>query len=199
VAKTDIPGYRTGCCRYLLAERHAEARVPDPDHWNASMLLRWVLTRDSGAVLSMVDHYGGWLVEDDNVTRIRPQTWDDVLRDFCIDDSLPQEEKAREAVVKAELFLIPAQEEIRSSLRRGDIEGWARPNGSGDLLKIESIQWAGLRFRSHDGHDIAVPVLTARKTRCPCRGHSPTTCPVRYRRPAGRRCGPTRCSLLSKP
>jgi hypothetical protein len=122
------------------------------------MLLRWVLTRDRGAVLLMVEHYGGRLVDGKNVTRIRPQTWDDVLRNYCIDDSLPKEERGREALAKAKLFLIPAREEIYSSLRRGDIEGWARPNGSGDIVKIEPIQWAGLRFRAHDGHDIAVPV-----------------------------------------
>ena len=132
--------------------------MPDRDHWSASMLLCWVLTRDSNVVLSMVDHYGGWLVEGDNVTRTRPQSWDDVLRRYSIDDSLPPEEKAVEAVVKAELFVIPAWNEIYSSLRRGKIDSWARPNGSGDIVKIEPIQWAGLRFRIHNGHDIAVPV-----------------------------------------
>ncbi len=122
------------------------------------MLLRWVLTRDSSAVLSMVNDYGGWWIAGDNVTRIQPHTWDDVIRDFCIDDSLPKKEKATAAVVKAELFVIPARNEIHSALRRGEIDCWARPNGSGDIVKIEPVQWAGLRFRTHDGHDIAVPV-----------------------------------------
>jgi hypothetical protein len=48
--------------------------------------------------------------------------------------------------------------EIYSSLRRGDIDAWARPNGSGDFVKITPMQWAGLRFRAFGGHDIAVPV-----------------------------------------
>jgi len=122
------------------------------------MLLRWVLTRDIEAVLSMVNDYGGCLVEGDKVMRIQPQTWDDVMRAYSIDDSLRKEEQAANAVVKAELFLIPAQEEIYSSLRRGEIDAWGRPNGSSDIAKIAPIQWAGLRFRALEGHDIAVPV-----------------------------------------
>jgi hypothetical protein len=132
--------------------------MPDRDHWSASMLLRWVLTRDIEAVLSMVNDYGGCLVEGDKVMRIQPQTRDDVMRAYLIDDSLRKEEQAANAVVKAELFLIPAQEEIYSSLRRGEVDAWARPNGSGDLVKIAPIQWVGLRLRALEGHDIAVPV-----------------------------------------
>jgi hypothetical protein len=56
------------------------------------------------------------------------------------------------------LSVIPARERIYDALRNGKIDGWARPNGSGDIRKIEPIQWAGLRLRSWDGHDIAVPV-----------------------------------------
>jgi hypothetical protein len=117
------------------------------------MLLRWVLTRDSEAVLSMVDDYGGVCVDLNTgaSTPIQSQTWDDVSR-------APAEENVRGAVLRAELCVIPAQEEIYSSLRRGELDGWARTNGSGDIVKVEPIQWAGLRFRAHDGHDIAVPV-----------------------------------------
>jgi hypothetical protein len=122
------------------------------------MLLRWVLTRDIESVLSMLSDYGGSLIEGNTVTRVQPQTWDYVMRDYSIDDSLRREEQAANAVVKAELFLIPAQEEIYGSLRRGEIDAWARPNGSGDIVKIAPIQWAGLRFRAVEGHDIAVPV-----------------------------------------
>ena len=122
------------------------------------MLLRWVLTRDIEAVLSMVNDYGGCLVEGDKVMRVQPQTWDDVMRAYSIDDSVRKEEQVANAVLKAELFLIPAQEEIYSSLRRGEIDAWARPNGSGDIVKIAPIQWAGLRFRALEGHDIAIPV-----------------------------------------
>jgi hypothetical protein len=74
------PGFR----RDHPAERHAEARMPDRDHWSASMLMRWVLTRDSQAVLSMVSEYGGWLVEGDEVTRIQPHSWDDVVRGYSM-------------------------------------------------------------------------------------------------------------------
>jgi hypothetical protein len=136
--------------------------MPDRDHWSASMLLRWVLTRDIESVLSMLNGYGGCLVEGNTVTRVQPQTWDYVLWDYSIDDSLRREEQAANAVAKAELFLIPAQEEIYGSLRRGEIDAWARPSGSGDLVKIAPIQWAGLRFRAFEGHDIAVPVDSER-------------------------------------
>lgn len=132
--------------------------MPDRDHWSASMLMRWVLTRDSRAVMSMVNDYGGWLVEGDNVTRIRPHSWDDVIRSYLTHDALPKEEKTREAVLKMNLFVIPAQMEIYSSLRRGEIDAWARPNGSGDIVKITPIQWAALRFHAVEGHDTAVPV-----------------------------------------
>lgn len=132
--------------------------MPDRDHWSASMLMRWVLTRDSRAVMSMVNDYGGWLVEGDNVTRIRPHSWDDVVRSYLRHDALPKEEKTREAVLKMNLFVIPAQMEIYSSLRRGEIDAWARPNGSGDIVKITPIKWAALRFHAVEGHDTAVPV-----------------------------------------
>jgi hypothetical protein len=132
--------------------------MPDRDHWSASMLLRWVLTRDSEAVLSMVGDYGGLLVEGAKVFSIRPLTWDDVVRIYAIEESLPAEEKLTKAVMKAELEIIPAQQEVYGALRRGKLDAWARPNGSGDIEKIEPIQWAALRFRTHDGHDIAVPV-----------------------------------------
>jgi hypothetical protein len=132
--------------------------MPDRDHWSASMLLRWVLTRDIESVLSMLNDYGGCLVAGDQVMRIQPQTWEDVIRAHSVDDSLPKKEQVASAVLKAEMFLIPAQDEIYGSLRRGKIDAWARPNGSGDIVKIASIQWAGLRFRALNGHDIAVPV-----------------------------------------
>jgi hypothetical protein len=69
--------------------------MPNRDHWSASMLLRWVLTRDSYAVLSMVNQYGGWVIEGDNVTRVIPDTWDDVIRSYSIDDSLVEREEPR--------------------------------------------------------------------------------------------------------
>jgi hypothetical protein len=132
--------------------------MPDRDNWSASMLLCWVLSRDSERVLSMLKNYGGWRIEGDHAGRIRPQTWRDVTLAFSIDGSLPKEEKTAAAIVRTELFIIPAEEEIRSAWRRGEIDGWARRNGSGDIVKIEPIQWAGLRFRALEGHDIAVPV-----------------------------------------
>jgi hypothetical protein len=134
--------------------------MPDRDHWSASMLLCWVLTRDNNAVLSMLSDYGGSMVEGDNVTRIQPQTWDDVSRTHSIDYSLPKEERARDTVLKAHVFVIPAWEEIYSRLTHGEIDAWARPNGSGNIVKIEPIQWAGLRFHALEGHDIAAPVNT---------------------------------------
>ena len=153
------------------------------------------VTRDSRAVMSMVNDYGGWLVEGDNVTRIRPHSWDDVVRSYLRHDALPKEEKTREAVLKMNLFVIPAQMEIYSSLRRGEIDAWARPNGSGDIVKITPIQWAALRFHAVEGHDTAVPV-DASKTRCSYRDRSPTIYPVRY---SGERMGLRPRSLTLRP
>jgi hypothetical protein len=123
------------------------------------MLLCWVLTRDKEAVLAMADEYGGWRIDGETAQRIQPSTWDDVLRAYAIDASLPKDERAREAVRRAQLSVIPARQEIFDALRSGKIEGWARPNGSGDIVRIDPIQWAGLRLHPHlNGHDIAVPV-----------------------------------------
>jgi hypothetical protein len=132
--------------------------MPNKHHWSASMLLEWVLTRDVEAVLSMADEYGGWRIDDGGAARIQPPTVDGVLRAHTIDQSLSEDERTREAVRRANLVVIPARQEIYDALRSGEIDGWARPNGSGDLTRIEPIQWAGLRFRAVDGHDVALPV-----------------------------------------
>ena len=71
------------------------------------------LTRDSDAVLSMVNRYGGWLIEGDTVMPLKPLTWGDVIRDYSIDDSLPKEEKAGDAVVKAQLFVSGAERDLQ--------------------------------------------------------------------------------------
>jgi hypothetical protein len=122
------------------------------------MLLRWVLTRDRAHVLTMADAYGSVRVEGDRVTRVRPESWDDVGRTYSINESLPPEEKIRTIVVKAEMEIIPAQKESYGSLRGGALESWARPNGSGDIVRIKPMDWTGLRFHSLDGRDIAIPV-----------------------------------------
>jgi hypothetical protein len=134
--------------------------VPDQNYWSAGMLLRWVLTRDGASVLGMVDDYGSVLVHlaDDSVTRVRPKSWDDVAREYSIDAALPTERKLTRAIVIAEMEIIPAQKEIYSYLRRGALEAWARPNGSGGVMQIGSVQWTGLRLHSVDGRDIALPV-----------------------------------------
>jgi hypothetical protein len=132
--------------------------MPDSDHWSASMLLCWVLTRDSDAVLSMVNDYGGVIVDGANVCRIQPQTWEDVRLSYTIDDSLSTERKVRESVFRSQAFVLPARDEIYTRLTRGELDGWARPNGSGNIEKIEPIQWVGLRIRAFEGHDIGVPL-----------------------------------------
>ena len=130
------------------------------------MLLRWVLTRDRSTVLRMADDYGMVIVdaERNNVSLARPKSWHDVVREHAVnrrlsaEEHLSAEEKMAMAVVTAEMAIIPAQKEIYSSLRRGALAAWARPNGSGDIVQISSMQWAALRFRSQDGRDIAIPV-----------------------------------------
>jgi hypothetical protein len=86
--------------------------VPDEDHWSAGMLLRWVLTRDRALVLAMVDAYGMVLVKGEGITRVQPQGWDDVARAHAIDESLPERDKLRTAIVKLNLEIIPAQREF---------------------------------------------------------------------------------------
>jgi hypothetical protein len=132
--------------------------MPNDRHWSVSMLLEWVLTRDIETVQSMADEYGGWLFDDEGPARFRPPTLDDVLLAHTIDKSLPKDEQAREVVRRANSYVTPARQEIFDALRSGVIDGWARPNGSGDIVKIDPIQWAGLRFRAVNGHDIALPV-----------------------------------------
>jgi len=122
------------------------------------MLLSWVLTRDIDAVLLIADQYGGRWVDDQGSTRIQPFTLDDVTRRHLIDESLPRNEQIREAVRRADSGILPALQEILGRLQSGAIDGWSRPNGSGDLTKIDPIQWAGLRFLPIQGHDVAVPV-----------------------------------------
>jgi hypothetical protein len=130
------------------------------------MLLHWVLTRDSATVLGMAGDYGMVIVDAErhSFSLARPKSWDDVVRQQAMnrgpsaEENLSEEQKMAMAVVTVEMEIIPAQNEIFRSLRLGKIHGWARPNGSGDIVRIEPIQWAGLRFCALEGHDVAVPV-----------------------------------------
>jgi len=47
---------------------------------------------------------------------------------------------------------------VYAKARIGALQGLARRNGTGDLEQIPPHQWAGLRFCSFDGHDLAIPV-----------------------------------------
>jgi hypothetical protein len=59
--------------------------------------------------------------------------------------------------------VIPSRKEIFDALRSGKIKSWARSNGSGDIVKMDPVQWAGLRFYALNGHDIAIPVDSERE------------------------------------
>ena len=124
------------------------------------MLLRWVLTRDKAPVLAMArDHGALWVdVESKGVERIRPQGWDNVAVE--IDYSLSREERLAVAVVRSDMFVIPAIKEIRDLLRGGHLQCQARRNGSGDIENVGREQWGGLRICSVEGRDIAVPVTS---------------------------------------
>ena len=106
----------------------------------------------------MSDAYGTVLVDGDNVSRYRPASWDDVLRRYTIRDAQPTEENLVTAVLTVETEIIPARREIYAALRRGSLHAWARANGSGDTVQISPLEWIGLRLRSLDGRDIAIPV-----------------------------------------
>lgn len=136
--------------------------MPDRDNWSAGMVLRWLLTNDREAVLSMAEDYGAVLVSGDRITPVRPKAWDDVARSPAINEGLSTEERAKITVLRATYEVIPAIDTIYEALRRGDLDAFARPNGSGDIARIEPIQWAGLRIHCLDGHDIAVPVDSER-------------------------------------
>jgi hypothetical protein len=145
--------------RFSPTER---AAMPDCDNWTTAMVLRWVLTLDRVAVLAMVDTYGAVRVdlEVGTVSRVVPEDIDAVMTAYNIDESLPPgEERTRTAVMRSER-VIRAKEEIYRALRQGKLEARTRRNGTGDVEKIAHEQWPNLKFRSLNGHDIAVPVDT---------------------------------------
>jgi hypothetical protein len=137
--------------------------MPDHDNWTAAMVLKWVLTRDEGAVLAMVDTYGArGVFEDHTVSRLTPEDIDAVMIAYCIDRTLPLgEEKDATAVVRSQR-VIAAKDEIYQALRRGELEARARRNGVGDVETIAPNQWLSLKFQSRDGHDLAVPINVER-------------------------------------
>jgi hypothetical protein len=134
--------------------------IPDDHNWSAGMLLRWVLTRDEASVLTMAKKYGAWWVDVENkgVERIQPQGWDNVVVE--IDYSLPAEKRLTEAIVRSDIFAVPAIKEIHDLLRRGYLQCQARRNGSGDVENVGREQWGGLRICSFEGRDVAVPVTS---------------------------------------
>jgi hypothetical protein len=135
--------------------------MPDRHNWTAAMVLKWILTRDAEAVLAMAADYGAVVVnlETRTSTEVRPATMADVDRAFVIDESITdREERITQAVIRAELRVIPARHEIHDALRQGRFEARSRRNGRGDLVTIESDQWLLLKIDSIAGHDLAVPV-----------------------------------------
>ena len=133
--------------------------MPDRDNWTAPMFLKWVLTRNQAAVLAMVDTYGViGVFENHTVARLAPADIDVVMIAFCIDPTLPWgEEKAAMAVVRSER-VIEAKNEMYQALRRGELDARARRNGTGDVETIVPGQWLSLKFKSWNGHDLAVPI-----------------------------------------
>jgi hypothetical protein len=109
--------------------------MPDRHNWTAAMVLKWILTRDAEAVLAMAADYGAVVVnlETRTSTEVRPATMADVDRAFVIDESITdREERITQAVIRAELRVIPARHEIHDALRQGRFEARSRRNGRGD-------------------------------------------------------------------
>jgi hypothetical protein len=132
--------------------------MPDRNNWTAAMVLKWVLIRDQAAVLAMVDTYGAiGVFEDQTVSRLTPEDIEAVMIAYCIDPELSGEEKGAVAVVRSQR-VIAAKDEIYQALRRVELEARARRNGAGDVETIAPNQWLSLKFRSWDGHDLAVPI-----------------------------------------
>jgi hypothetical protein len=154
--------------------------MPSDDFWSASMLLRWVLTRDEDAVERMLRQYSDIIIgmpvitiqiqdQDNNVIgehdiqiagdQQRAKTWSDVISAHELVPPVPRTTKHRELVSAfiRSMDLTKATQLIYSALQRGTLEGCARRNGSGDVERIAPVQWTRLRFLGIDGHDIAVP------------------------------------------
>ena len=131
------------------------------------MLLRWVLTQDEMAVRAMAERYGAVHVELGKIMHVRPETWDDVVWAYSTGDKPPTKQNLETAVGKAQWEIIPAQQKIYRALRSGTLDSWARPNGSGALIRIDPIEYERFRFRSLDGHDFVIPVDIYHEPLCP--------------------------------
>jgi hypothetical protein len=123
------------------------------------MVLRWALTRDQAAVLVMVDIYGAvGVFEDHEVCRLAAEDIEAVTIAYCTDLTLPLGEERAAAAVVLSQRVIAAKAGIYRALRNGELEAYARRNGSGDVEKIRPSQWLSLKFQSWNGHDLAVPI-----------------------------------------
>jgi hypothetical protein len=131
--------------------------MPDRDDWTAAMVLEWILSRDLSAVLSM-DVYGATAYDGDQAVPVRPRGWQDVQSEHLRKDLRPGESGVRETVRRGLTVVLPAMTSVYAKARIGRIQGFARRNGTGDLEQIPPYQWAGLRFCSFDGRDLAIPV-----------------------------------------
>jgi hypothetical protein len=134
------------------------------------MLLHWVLTRDEMTVAAMAERCGAIHVELGRIMHVRPETWDDVVQAYLMGDEPPTERSRSDlktAIDKGDLELIPAWQKIYKALRSGTLDSWARPNGSGALIRIDPIEYERFRFRSLDGHDFVIPVDIYNEPLCP--------------------------------
>jgi hypothetical protein len=133
--------------------------MPDCDNWTAAMVLKWVLVRDLSPVVAMTESYGATAFSEDGKSRtIVPEDLSTVMTGYCTDTKLPLgQESIRETVLRSQRA-IAAKEKIYRALRRGDLEGRARRNGTGDVETVKSNQWLSLKFQSWNGHDLAVPI-----------------------------------------
>jgi hypothetical protein len=130
--------------------------MPDRDNWTAAMVLKWVLTRDEAAVLSMADIYGMVaILEDGTVSPCVAEDMDAVAIAYCRDETVAT--STRTVVLRSQR-VIAKRNAIYQALRRGQLEARARRNGTGDVETIARDQWLSLIFRSWDGHDLAVPI-----------------------------------------
>ena len=108
--------------------------MPDRDNWTAAMVLKWVLVRDLSPVVAMTESYGATAFSEDGKSRtIVPEDLSTVMTGYCTDTKLPLgQESIRETVLRSQRA-IAAKEKIYRALRRGDLEGRARRNGTGDV------------------------------------------------------------------
>jgi hypothetical protein len=122
------------------------------------MLLRWVLTRDEGAVLKMWDDYGTFEPRlGGKLVRTVAETWSSVAWAYATANFGNTPKGGIEARWKFQDDVQPRQEQIYTALRSGKIRSWVSRSETGGLISADPAEWRPRQFFSWNGHDLAIP------------------------------------------